>query len=865
MSLSNAKITRPEKFVHLGARLPLARILIFAMRELRAGLGGFAVFVGCIALGVALITGVGALTTALLSGFESQGRELLGGDVTVRRVHKRATLEERAVLAKLGRVSEVATMRSMARLMNGEDQTLVEIKAVDDVYPILGDFQLADGMSLDRAIREKAGAVVAQSLLDRLNLEVGDEISLGGFTVRIAGVIIREPDSLTARLPLGPRVIVSHTTLEATGLIQPGTLITWRYALVSTQGERDAKGAIAHIRKVIKAELDDAGFILTDRSNPSPTISRLLNRMSDFLTLLGLAALLIGGVGVANAVRTYVDRRRKVIAVYKSVGARSGTVLAIYMTQIMVIALLGTVIGLLFGSLLPYILSATYGSMLPIQLGYSFSWSNTAAGLIYGVLVALLFVLWPLGQTERIRPAALFRDDVAANDRLPSLRILICIVIAGASLVMFATFASGTPFIAFGFLAGMLAILFLFWMIGYGITHLARRLPRPRRPELALALTGVAAPGGLTRSVVLSLGAGLSLLVAVALVDVSLVKELQGRMPEQSPDYFALDISKADRAQFEQHIKGLAPDAVIETAPMLRGRIVRLNGVSAEKATIDPRAAWVLRGDRGLTYAENVPRGSKIVAGAWWDKGYNSTPQVSFVADLARELGLKLGDTITVNVLGRNITARITSLREIEWESLAINFVMVFSPNTLAAAPHNLLATVRLAENTPSAVEADIGRVIGKQLPQISMLRVKDAISAFAEVFGNVMMAVRIAASITLIAGALVLAGALATAQRRRILQAVVLKCVGATRRKLLIANLAEYGLLALITAAVALAVGSLAAWGVVTYLLEGTFVFSWFAVIGALTVSTALVLMFGLLGTWRMLAAKPVPILRGL
>ncbi|MEO1609641.1 MAG: FtsX-like permease family protein [Pseudomonadota bacterium] len=866
MSLPAFEISRPSDALPLHLRLPVMRIFIFALRELRSGISGFGIFIACIALGVTLITGVGSLASAFLSGFERQGRELLGGDVSLRRVHKRATAQERMVFAKLGRVSELATMRSMARLPNGEDQALVEIKAVDDVYPLIGTFELANSTTLTRAIREQNGAVVAQSLLDRLNIKVGDSFRLGTREIVITGVIAREPDRIGARIAFGPRVVMSYATLASTGLVQPGTLISWQYAIVAPDGASDPQGAVGRIRQMLGEKLSEAGFIITDRSDPSPTISRQLNRMRDFLTLLGLAALLIGGVGVANAVRTFVDRRRKVIATYKSVGATSGTVFGIYMMQIMIIAAFGTCIGLLIGNLLPLILAAIYGPVFEIELGPSFTWTNTAIGLGYGFLVTLLFILWPLGQTERIRPAALFRDEVAGSDSMPRLRILFLIAIIGGLLLALVTFTSRAPMLALWFLGGMLAILFLFWMIGYAITWLAGRLPRPHnRPELTLSMVGIAAPGGLTRSVVLSLGAGLSLLVAVALVDESLVNELRGRMPEQSPDYFVLDIPKADRALFETSVLELAPGTKIETAPMLRGRISRLNGIPVENAQIDPRAAWVLRGDRGLTYAEEVPEGSKIVEGKWWDKGYKGEPQVSFASDLAEDLGLKVGDTVTVNVLGRNITARITNLREIEWESLAINFVMVFSPNALAAAPHNLLATVRFPDDIPATADAAVGRVIGRELPHISMIRVKDAINAFAEIFANVMVAVRTAASVTLIAGALVLAGALATAQRRRVLQAVVLKCIGATRRRLLLANLAEYGLLAFITSVIALVVGSIAAWGFATYLLQVDFVFSWRAVASAIATSVGLILVFGLFGTWRVLAAKPVPVLRGL
>ncbi|MGI9521897.1 MAG: ABC transporter permease [Hyphomicrobiaceae bacterium] len=845
--------------------VPFYQVVRFALRELRAGVGGFGIFISCIALGVAVITGVGALTDALLNGFAREGRILLGGDVALRRVHQRADEHERAAMAKLGQVSETATMRSMARLTSGEDQALVEIKAVDEVYPLLGNFELAGNRDFRMAVRETAGAVVAQSLLDRLGLQVDEFIKIGTKILPITGVIENEPDKVSARLAFGPRIVVSHETLAATGLVQPGTLINWRYAIAAPDGDSRPEVVVNRLRAATKTALGETGFIVRDRHNPSPSIKRVLDRLRQFLTLLGLAALLIGGVGVANSVQTFVDRRRKVIATYKSVGATSSTVLGIYLTQIMIISAIGTVVGLVIGSAVPGLLSFSYADALPIALGSAFSWSNIATGLLYGFLVALLFVLWPLGQAERIRPAALFRDEVANGGGLPSIRILILIGVAGSLLIVFTAISSGAPRLATGFLAGALAILFLFWTIGVGVTWVARRASRPRRPELALAMIGLAAPGGLTRSVVLSLGAGLSLLVGVALVDASLIDELKGRMPENSPNYFAVDIPKQDLVKFETEVRNVVSDAVIETAPMLRGRIVRLNDIAAEEAKVEPQAQWVLNGDRGLTYADRLPKGSNLVAGDWWDEGYEGEPLVSFVDDLAEEMGLELGDTVTVNILGRNITARIANLRRIEWESLAINFIMVFSPNTLAAAPHNVLATIQLPRSTSAISEASIARAIGKTMPTISLIRVRDAIEAFAEVFGQVMIAVRVAASITLLAGALVLAGAMATAQRRRILQSVILKCIGATRRKLLLSHFVEYGLLALLTAAVSLVIGSIAAWLVVTYILEGQFVFSWAAVAGSLIVSVILILLFGAFGTWRVLAAKPVPVLRGL
>ncbi len=319
----------------------------------------------------------------------------------------------------------------------------------------------------------------------------------------------------------------------------------------------------------------------------------------------------------------------------------------------------------------------------------------------------------------------------------------------------------------------------MFLGLGTAITWAAKRMPRPRRPELALAVRNLGAPGGLTRSVVLSLGAGLSLLVTVALVDRSIVAELTGRLPGDSPNYFVADIKRSEIDAFLALIAREAPAAKVQQAPMLRGRMVKLGDRPVEEIKAPPEVQWVLNGDRGLTYAAQVPEGSTVVAGQWWPADYSGEPLVSFEADIAKGLRLKIGDHVTVNVLGRNVTARIANLREVKWESLSLNFVLVFSPNTLAGAPHNLLATVTLPKDTPLAGEAKLAQEIGRAFPASTAVRVKDAIDAFNVIFGRVMIAVRAAGSVTLLAGALVLAGALATAQRRRIQQAVILKTLG--------------------------------------------------------------------------------------
>jgi putative ABC transport system permease protein len=846
------------------ARRSLPLVLALALREQRNGLRGFYVFIACVALGVAAITGVGALADALGAGFQRQGEMLLGGDVRLSRPHKAAEGEERAWLLRRGRVSETATVRAMARRTDGAEQALVELRGVDDAYPLVGAVKLSGGLSLEAAVRGRSpGAAVDPILLARLGLAVGDSLAIGAVEVPIRATIEVEPDKLAERLTGGPRVLVSLDTLRRSGLADPGSLVGWRYAIKLGDGAGRSDAGLIAFREAVKRALPEGGFTVRDRRDPSPRITRTLERLRQFLTLVGLTALLIGGVGIANAVATYVDRRRRVIGTFKSLGATAPVIFGVHLVQVLVIASIGVAAGIAAGLMLPFAVIGWLGGLVPVRAEIAVSARSVATAAAYGYLVALLFTLWPLGRAGQVRAGVLFRDEVAPERILPGRRIVAVTLAAASVLACLAVLTSEAPLLAFYYCLGVVGVFAVFLALASGVTAVARRLPRPRRPELALAIGGLGAPGGLTRAVVLSLGAGLSLLVTVALVDRSIVAELTGHLPRESPNYFVLDIRRADGDAFRALVEREFPGAKVQQAPMLRGRIVKVGDRPAEQVKAAPEVQWVLTGDRGLTHSASVPEGSTVVAGTWWPADYAGEPLVSFEAEIAKGLGLKVGDTVTVNILGRNVTARIANLREVKWETLSLNFVMVFSSNTLAGAPHNLLATIALPKDAPLAAEARLERAIGRAFPSVTALRVKDALDAFHAIFERIMTAVRAAGSVTLLAGALVLAGALATAQRRRIKQAVILKTLGATRRRILASHMVEYLILALLTSLISLLVGTLAAWITVSRVMDFAFTFSGGAAAEAVLVALALVVVFGAYGTWRVLRAPPVPYLR--
>lgn len=835
--------------------LPLS--LKLALRELRGGISGFYIFLACIALGSAAIAGIGTLSSAIQSGIAREGQTLLGGDIEASLVHRRATDAERTYLNAQGPLSEIATLRSMVRTPDGSRQSLVLVKAVDGAYPLYGAVALEDGEALGAALRPGAVAV-ERALLEQLGLEKGSRITLGEATLQIAAVILSEPDRLSAGPSLGPRVMMSLDTLGTTGLFQPGSLVDWRYRI-----KEDDAATVGAFKQKIARDLPTSGFQVRDKSDPSPGISRAIDRLTDFLTLVGLTALLAGGIGVANAVNAYIERKRKVIAIYKATGASRNLITRSFLLQVLMLAILGIAIGLAIGMLLPFVFTALYGPVLPVRLDIAIYPSALLWAAAYGLLTALIFILWPLGRASQVRAGELLREEVEGKTGWPPLPFAIgsaaCAVLLAVMAIAFAqdrTIAAIT-------LAAVSVAFVLFGALGHGFRMLARRLPRPRRPELALALANIAGPGGLTRTVTISLGTGLTLLTAIALTNASLTEELSTQIPERAPSHFFVGVPKAAYPGFAELVTKTAAGSELEAAPMLRGQIVSLAGIPAAQIKAAPSAEWVLNGDRGLTFSEAPPKDTQIMEGVWWPKDYAGEPLVSFEVESARALGLKIGDEVTVNVLGRNVSAKIANFRTVRWNSFGINFVMIFSPNTLASAPYNVLATLTWSAPHDEKAEAEIVRTVTAQYPSVTSVRVRDALETFNSLMGKVFAAIQVAGGLTLFSGVLVLAGALATARSRRIYEAVILKTLGATRWRIVAAHLTEHLILGLVTAVLASGAGAVVAYVILTQLMELSFHPSLFALLQAAFLATIFMVAFGLFGTLRVLGAKASPYLR--
>ena len=837
--------------------------LRFALREWRGGLSGFYVFIACIALGVFAISGVGAISASLSDGLSRQARVLLGGDVTFALFQREASKQELSFLRGAGEFSRVATLRGMARAAN-DDFMLIDIKAADDRHPLLGALTLDPALPLGDIFAQRDGvygAAVDPVLLARLNLKVGDTVSVGKAAFQIRSSLTAEPDKLVGGIAIGPRFLISLDGLQATDLLQPGALVRWTYRVKLAD---PSEAAVKQLTERARQQFRQAGWEIRNSLNASPQLERNVSRFTQFLTLVGLAALLIGGIGVVNAVRSHLERKRDVIATYKALGASAWMVFAIYLIQVLLLALLGSLIGAALGAVLPYAVLALFGHLLPLPIEASIHPGALALAAGYGVVAALAFALWPLGRVRDIPAAVLFRAEVSGDMPRARLRQLVAPTTALALLAMAAILLAYDRKIAAIFVGVSLAVFLLLRIVAWLTMAVARRAPRPRNTMLRLALTNIHRPGALTPSVVLSLGLGLAALVTVTQIDANLRRQFSAALPERAPSFYFLDIPSAQSAEFSRFIGALAPAAKVDVVPMLRGRITAVKGVPAEQLKPSSDAEWVLQSDRGISYADDIPAGSKVAEGNWWPPGYDGKPLVSLEKKIADGLGLRIGDEITVNVLGRNITATIGNLRSVDWQNLGINFVLVFSPNTFRGAPHTDLATLTANLSTP-ADDANVIREVAHAFPSVTSVRVRDALKSIGDIVTNLTLAIRGASLVTLIAALLVLGGALAAGHRHRVYDAVILKVLGAARRQLIGAYAAEYALIGLATAVFGVAAGSIAAWQIVTRLMHLGFAWEAANAAGVAALALALTIGLGLIGTLMALRLKPAAVLRDL
>jgi putative ABC transport system permease protein len=831
----------------------------FARREMRGGLQGFRLFLACLALGVAAIAAVGSVRSAIEGGLQREGAALLGGTAELDFTYRFATDDERAWIdAQATDVSEVVEFRSMAVVGDGAaaDRALTQIKGVDDLYPLVGTMVLDPEMPLEQALADTDGlngAVMERALSDRLGLSPGDVFKLGTKEFRLTALILREPDSAASGFALGPRTLLHTESLDGAGLLSAGTLFNSKYRMLLPP-ETD----LDQLKNAAQLRFENSGMRWTDARNGAPGVSRFVERLTAFLVLVGLSGLAVGGVGVSAAVRSYLNGKTEVIATLRALGADRATIFQTYFIQIGLLSLLGVAIGVILGAIAPLVFAPLISARLPIPAAFSIYPAPLIEAGIYGLLTAFAFTLWPLARSENIRAATLFRDAWDGAARFPAPRYIVVIALTVALLVALAGWFNGSWMLTLWTLGGIAGALLILTLAAAVVRFLAERAARLARgyPRVRWALTAIGGNAEGASAVVLSLGLGLSVLAAVGQIDGNLRQAISGNLPDIAPSYFFVDIQKD---QIDGYTKRLTDDPAvsrIDSAPMLRGVVTQINGRPAKDVAGDH---WVVRGDRGVTYAATPGKDAIITAGEWWAPDYTGPPLISFAAEEAEEIGLSLGDTLTINVLGRDVTGTIASFQEVDFSTAGIGFILTMNPAALEGAPHTFISTV-YAE--PEA-EAAILRDIATAYPNITAIRVRDAIDRVAAVLAGLAAATSYGAAATLLTGFLVLIGAAAAGADARRYEAALLKTLGASRRAIATSFLLRAALLGLFAGAVALLAGILGGWAVSRFVMETQFSVVWPSAI-LIIVGGALASVLASLGfAVKALNARPAQVLR--
>ena len=831
-----------------------------AWRETRGAARHVALVVGCIALGVGALVGVGSFADGLERTLGREAKALLGGDLELRTVRPLDAGAEAALdrlRARGASVTRVRELVGMARDPSGGRTLLVEVKAVDAGYPFYGRVDTDPARPLPELLGGD-GVVVHEDLLARLGLRAGDAVLIGVGRFTIAGVLRREPDRSPGALALGPRVLVASSALERTGLVQLGSRIRHR-TLVRLPEVLPARA----IRAALTREVPDPAVRITASNDAEPGVRRFFDQLTSYLGLVGLVSLLVGGLGVAASVRTFLERKRLALAILKCLGASSRILTATYLAQTLGLAAVGSLLGAALGLGVQALLVPLLAGFVPFEVEARFEAWAVLRGLATGLLVTLLCVLWPLARVREIPPASILRQPVEplpARRRRPWRTGLPI----AAGLVALALWQAGSLKIGSIFVGAALVALVGLVALARGLATGARRLPRLPHLAWRQGVAGLYRPGGQTVSVTVSLGVGVMLVVAVALLEASMNRHLDLERRREAPSFFFVDVQPDQADAFARTVReaaGRGDGAGPRLIPVVRGRLAAIDGRRVGRERTEGREdAWRFTREYVLTFADAPPDGNVLTRGRWWSPAEAAArPRISLEEDAARAFGVDVGGRLTFEIQGVPVEAEIMSLRKVDWQSLSANFFVVFSPGALDGAPVTYVATARV----PATAETGVQDAVVRAFPNVTAIPLRDVLERVGRIMEQVGVAIRVVALFVIGAGTVVMASALGQSRYQRLYESALLRTLGASRAAIARAFAVEYGCLGAAAGLGGSALGVVLAWVVLRFVLDVPWSFEPVPLALGLTAPIALALAVGFLGTFRLLGQPPLPQLR--
>ena len=834
--------------------------LRLAWRQARGGRRHLTAVFACVALGVGALVAVGTLGTGLEATLAREAKALLGGDLELRAARP-LPAEGDAAVARLAddgaRVVRVRELVGMARNPAGGGSVLVELKAPGPGYPLYGRLVTTPAAPL-ASLLETDGAVVQRDLLERLGLAPGDRLGVGDVTLTIRGVVESEPDRTATLVALGPRVFLSPEALERSRLVTFGSRVRHRVLVGLPEGT-----APAAARASLAQSLVDPAVRVAAYDEARPGLRRFFTQLTTYLGLVGLASLLVGGIGVAAAVAAFVARQAPTIAALKALGAETRTLVAAYVVQTQAVALVAGLAGAVVGVALQPLLAAAVAGLVPFPLEARPQAATLARAVLMGLVVTLLCTWAPLAAVRAVPAWLILRRDVdpaARRARGGATLAPVALGLVALTLWQAGSFKTGGLFVGAG-LAALVGLLAL----ARGLVFMARRMPRARGLAWRHGVAALQRPGGHAPRVVVALGLASMLLVTVALLQSVLGRQIDHEQRRQAPSFFFIDVQPDQVEPFTALVQRAAGTAPALT-PVVRGRLAAIDSRPITREAVERRRArgeegtWYFTREYVLTWADAPGPGNVVTRGRWWSAAEASArPQASVEEAAARHLGVDLGSRLTFDVQGVPIEAEVTSIRRVDWQSLTTNFFVVLSPDALQGAPATWVATARV----PAEAELALQNAVVGTFPNVTAIPVRDVMERVGVVLGDIAVAVRLVALFTLGTGLVVMVGALAATRSQRLYESVVLRTLGATRGVVARAFAVEYGLLG---ATAGLGGGLLAtvlAWAVVRWVLDAPWTFDPTPPLLGLAVTIALALGVGFLTTFRLLGQKPFPVLR--
>ena len=852
--------------------LPLRTAWRVAWREMHASKAKFGFVLLSVAIGVAALTGVRGFSEAFQKALLGDARSLMAGDLSAR-LFRLVTSKEDAQLDALKGVERTTVTETVSMAEARGPQTtgiavplLVSLKAVNPAkYPFYGHVVLQPAGNL-RDVLTNHNAVVDENLLVRLNTKVGDDLKIGNSYFRIAAVIVREPDRMTAGVGLGPRVMITRKAMAEAGLLAAGSRATERYLFKLENPNQD----IASVRAKLEKILPDA--LITDFRETNPVLTDGLNHATGLLSLICLVAMVLGAIGVGMAMRAHLQQRIEVLAIMKSMGATSGDILRIYLLQTLFLGLAGGLIGVALGLGVQVAFPSMLGNLLPVRPALAVAASPMAAALATGILTTILFSLPPLLDVRHVRPIAVLRHMVEDNggvgwwarQRERKLQWASAIVIV-AGLAGIATALSDSWMIGRWFAGGLVAVLIVVLGLSAGLLRGLRAFLARTRLSLPSAvrhgLANLYRPGNQSAAVLAALGTGVMLILTVFLMQSAVVREMHSEVAPKSPNVFLIDMSPDEIAGVKALLKKLpGVQGELETIPVISSHMDSIDGVSVEKLKIKNYPKRMLR-SVNLTWAETAPRGTKILEGKWWTNGEGAKTgpaDLAVIEWVAKRLHLKVGSHIQFTVSDRNIDARVAAIYKVDRGDAFGRSEFVLAPAQIKDIPATWYGGIHFAPADVGAME----RALFAAYPTVTVVSLADILETIQRVMGHITLVIRFLAGFSILAGAVILASSVASTRFRRIREVVVLKTLGATRRRIAQVFSIEFAVLGLLAGIVGAVFADLLTKILLTR-MKVTFHWSPWPPVIAVVCTAFLAVVTGWAASWRILGQKPLEVLR--